>query len=76
MIFKRRKEPPVADDTSNQEAWAALLHMSQLNTLSLAYMLLTIMEDPETVTDDIRSQVLEMTKDLEYGVARFEEFLV
>ncbi len=63
-------------DAADNEAWASLLHMAQLNTLSLAYMLIAVMEDPETVTDDFRDQVLEMAKDLEYGVARFEEFIV
>lgn len=58
------------------QAWASLLHMSQLNTLSIAYMLLTIIEDPEVVNEDIREQILEMVVELEFGIARFEEFVV
>jgi hypothetical protein len=60
----------------DEESWAALLHMAQLNSLSLAYMLLTIMEDPATITEEIRDQVLHMVTELEWGIARFEEFVI
>jgi hypothetical protein len=56
--------------------WATMLHLSQLNTLSLAHLLLAVMEDPEIVTADTHEQVVDMIEELQDGVARFEEWVI
>ena len=80
MIFPwQRKDAEVTKTVDLAEvsrSWAELVRMSQMNTLSLLYMMLTVMEDPEVITDDIRDQVIDMVEEMEYGIARFEEFLV
>ena len=80
MIFPwQRKDAEVTETVDLAEvsrSWAELVRMSQMNTLSLLYMMLTVMEDPEVITDDIRDQVIDMVEEMEYGIARFEEFLV
>lgn len=56
--------------------WAELLHLAQLSTLSLAQMTLRIIEDPSLATVEARDELLKMINELEYGVARFEEYFV
>lgn len=56
--------------------WAELLQLSQLSTLSLAHMLQAIMDDPSLATPEARSELQEMIRELEYSVARFEEYVV
>jgi len=73
MIFRRRRKAELMLDGMG---WAELLHLSHMNTLSLANLLLTVIEDPQSVTDDTRMQVVEMVQELEYGVARMEEYIV
>jgi len=73
IFFRHRPESIPADDPMD---WADMLHLSQLNTLSLAHLLLAVMDDPEIVTDDTREQVVEMIQELQDGVARFEEWCI
>lgn len=70
------EEEPIAEEPSEAQQWAECLHLSQLNLLSVSYMLLTVLEDPQAVTEEMRDQVLDMIIELQYGIARFEEFLV
>ena len=56
--------------------WAELLQLSQLSTLSLAHMLQAIMDDPTLATPEARGELAEMITELEYSVARFEEYVV
>ena len=60
----------------SERAWAELLRLAELNSLSLATCALKLIEDPLLGTDSIREQLIEMIEQLEYGLARFEEFLV
>lgn len=72
MIFERGKALSAEDD----QAWAELLHLAQLNTLSFAYLTLRLIEDPELITDESKGQVIHMIRELEDGLARFEEYCV
>lgn len=73
MIFRRHKEEPLEDRT-----WECLkmLQLSQQNTLALANLTLTIVEDPECVTSQTRDQLIEMIRELEFGIAHFEEYIL
>lgn len=60
----------------HDQEWAELLLLSKMSTIALAHMTLRIMEDPKLSTPAARDELVEMIKELEYGVARFEEYIV
>lgn len=60
----------------NDSEWIDMLHLSQLNSLSLAHLLLAVIDDPDIVGDETRNQILELIEGLEYGIARFEEWVI
>ena len=60
----------------DESSWGAIVYTAQLNTLSLGYMLLTLLDNPEAVNETFRAQLKDMIRDLEDGLSRFEEFLV
>lgn len=62
----------------NQEAqdWGQLLRLAGFNQLALAQLALRLIEDPTLGTEDTRDQLLDMIEQLEYGLSRFEEFLI
>lgn len=69
-LFRKRQRVMTEKD------WSDLLYTSQLNILALANITLTIIEDPQCVTDETRDLMISYVKDLEYGVARMEEYRV
>lgn len=75
MIFRRHKEeiPPEPFDV---EVWAKLLLMSQLNSVSLAKAALLALDHPEAFTYEMRMELEVLIKELEYGVARFQEHVI
>lgn len=60
----------------SQRGWAELLKLSQLSALSIAHMMLSVVDDPALVTPEVREDLVEMITELEYAVAHFEEYIL
>lgn len=61
---------------TDEQDWANLLRLAGLNSLALAQLSLRLIEDPSVGTDEVRDQLLEMIEELEFGLCRFEEFII
>lgn len=61
---------------TEEQDWADLLRLAGLNSLALAQLSLRLIEDPSVGTPEVRDQLLEMIEQLEYGLCRFEEFII
>lgn len=64
----------MSDDLNHE--WAQLLQLASLSQLSLAHLALRLIEDPSLGTPATRDQLLELIEQLEFGLARYEEFLI
>lgn len=77
MIFGRHsKQLPEAPEPFDVQLWSKLLLMSQLNSVALAKAALLALDHPEAFTDEMRVELEVLIRELEYGVARFQEHVI
>jgi hypothetical protein len=74
VIFRRRKAQTTLDPLVEQ--YWDLIHLMQVNNLSLAQILLTVIDHPDLITLEIREEIAQLVKDMQYSMAYSEEFIL